>query len=221
MHYLKYGIRDDCLRALLSLKGAHQVISNQIFQKPSHLPRECQHALCLISTKLQRSPAYLQSTTLHFFLRTFFPLSFFINKIYYTLIYKLGSPSAVSGSFDPMDCNPPGFINNGISQARILEQVANSYSRGSSQLRDQTHISCISCIGRRIYLSMYESMFTDEYTVVMFLCQECERESVYGVRMLLLNMCPQNILDRLYILWNRSISLKRLMDVPKIKGNRK
>ena len=76
--------------------------------------------------------------------------SFFINKIYYTLIYKLGSPSAVSGSFDPMDCNPPGFINNGISQARILEQVANSYSRGSSQPGDQTCISCISCIGRLV-----------------------------------------------------------------------
>ena len=35
-------------------------------------------------------------------------------------------------------------------QARILEWVAISSSRGTSQPRDQTHISCISCIGRWI-----------------------------------------------------------------------
>ena len=38
--------------------------------------------------------------------------------------------------FDPMDCNPPGSFVHGISQARILEWVAISSSRGSSQLRD-------------------------------------------------------------------------------------
>ena len=36
---------------------------------------------------------------------------------------------------DPMDC-PPGSSVHGISQARILEWVAISYSRGSSQPRD-------------------------------------------------------------------------------------
>ena len=39
---------------------------------------------------------------------------------------------------------------HGIFQARILEGVAISYSKGSYQPRDQTHISCISCIGKRI-----------------------------------------------------------------------
>ena len=48
---------------------------------------------------------------------------------------------------DPMDCSPPGFSVHGISQARILEWVAISYSRGSSWPRDQTQVSCI---GRRI-----------------------------------------------------------------------
>ena len=47
---------------------------------------------------------------------------------------------------NPMDCNPPGSSVHGIFQARILEQVAVSYSRGSSQPRDQTRVSCISCI---------------------------------------------------------------------------
>ena len=36
----------------------------------------------------------------------------------------------------------------GIFQARKLEWVAFSFCRGSSQLSDQTHITCISCIGR-------------------------------------------------------------------------
>ena len=45
---------------------------------------------------------------------------------------------------DPMDCSPPGSSVPGILQARILEWVAISFSRGSSQLRDQTHVSCIA-----------------------------------------------------------------------------
>ena len=37
----------------------------------------------------------------------------------------------------PMNCSPPGFSIHRISQARILEWVAGSISRGSSQPRDQ------------------------------------------------------------------------------------
>ena len=51
---------------------------------------------------------------------------------------------------DPMDCSPPGSSVHGISQARILEWVAISFTKGSSWPRDQTHISCVSCIGRQI-----------------------------------------------------------------------
>ena len=40
--------------------------------------------------------------------------------------------------------------HNPLSQARIQEWVAVSYSRGSSWLRDQTHVSWVSCIGRQI-----------------------------------------------------------------------
>ena len=42
---------------------------------------------------------------------------------------------------DPMDCSPPGSSVHGILQARILEWVAISSSRGSSWPRDQTHVS--------------------------------------------------------------------------------
>ena len=41
------------------------------------------------------------------------------------------------------DLRPPGSYVHGISQARILEWVAISFSRGSSQPRDRTLISCI------------------------------------------------------------------------------
>ena len=51
---------------------------------------------------------------------------------------------------NPMDCSLPGSPVHGISQARILEWVAMSFSRGSSQPRDQTHVSWIFCIGWRI-----------------------------------------------------------------------
>ena len=47
-----------------------------------------------------------------------------------------------------MDHSLPGSSIHGIPQARILEWVAMPSSRGSSQPRDQTHISYVSCIGR-------------------------------------------------------------------------
>ena len=36
-----------------------------------------------------------------------------------------------------MDCSPPGSSIHGVFQARIMEWVAISYSRGSSQPRDR------------------------------------------------------------------------------------
>ena len=46
----------------------------------------------------------------------------------------------------PMDCSPPGSSVQGILQARILEWVAISFSRGSFQPREQTLVSGI--VGR-------------------------------------------------------------------------
>ena len=43
---------------------------------------------------------------------------------------------------DPMDCSPSGSSVHGILQASILEWVALPSSRGSSQPRDRTCISC-------------------------------------------------------------------------------
>ena len=46
-----------------------------------------------------------------------------------------------------MDSSPPVTSVHGVSQARILECVAISFSRVSSRIRDGTHVYCI---GRQI-----------------------------------------------------------------------
>ena len=45
---------------------------------------------------------------------------------------------------DSVDCSPPGSSVHGILQARILEWVDIPFSRGSSQSRNQTGVSCIA-----------------------------------------------------------------------------
>ena len=62
--------------------------------------------------------------------------------------------------WDPMNCSPPGSSVHGVFQARVLEWVAISYSRGSSWSKDQTRVSCVSCIGRKI----------------LYLCTTCEAQ---------------------------------------------
>ena len=60
------------------------------------------------------------------------------------LNYHSDSHSVMSDSLYPMDYSPPGSSVHRIFQARILEWVAVFFSRGSSQPRDQTHISRIT-----------------------------------------------------------------------------
>ena len=47
---------------------------------------------------------------------------------------------------NPMYCSTPALSVHGIFQTRILEWIANPSSTGSSWPRDQTHVSCGSCI---------------------------------------------------------------------------
>ena len=49
-----------------------------------------------------------------------------------------------------MDCNLPDSSVHGILQMRILEWVATPSSRGSSQARDWTQVSYVSCICRQV-----------------------------------------------------------------------
>ena len=57
----------------------------------------------------------------------------------------------MSNSLPLRDCNPPSSSVLGISQARILEWVAISSSRGYSWPRDWTHVSCISCLAGEVF----------------------------------------------------------------------
>ena len=52
---------------------------------------------------------------------------------------------------DLLDCSPPCSSVHQLSQARILEWVAISSSRGYSQPRDQTCVSGVSCISGRFF----------------------------------------------------------------------
>ena len=54
----------------------------------------------------------------------------------------------------PMDCSPPGSSVHGILQARILEWIAMPFSRGSSQPRNRTSISYVSCTGQAASLQI-------------------------------------------------------------------
>ena len=70
------------------------------------------------------------------------------------------SRSVLSNSWDPMGCSPPGSSVYGIFQARMLELVAISFSKGSSWTRDWTCVSCVSCIDRwsSLTLSPWEAL---------------------------------------------------------------
>ena len=86
--------------------------------------------------------------------------------LFYSLRYIPGN--ATAGSFcDPMDCSSPGFSVPGISQARILKWVAISFSRGSSQPRDLTQVSCIS--RRMLYWATMGVPGTTTPTVILCL----------------------------------------------------
>ena len=63
---------------------------------------------------------------------------------------------------NPMDYGPPGSSVHGILQGRILEWVAMPFSRGFSQPRDWTWVSChcrqiIYCLSQKVYRKLYLS----------------------------------------------------------------
>ena len=65
---------------------------------------------------------------------------------------------------DPMDCSLPGSSIHGIFQARVQEWAAISFSRGSSQPRDWTQVSCIidRCFTAWVKKDMQRSFINEE-----------------------------------------------------------
>ena len=88
----------------------------------------------------------------------------------YFCIHLYESESEVTQSCltlcDPMDCSLPGFPVHGVFQARVLEWVAISFSRGSFWPRDRTQVSCIA--GRCFTL-----WATREYYITIGLSKSC------------------------------------------------
>ena len=56
-----------------------------------------------------------------------------------------------------VDCSPSDSSVPGILQARILEWVAISFSRGSSPPRDLSCVSYVSCIGRWVFFFFFKT----------------------------------------------------------------
>ena len=96
--------------------------------------------------------------------------------------------------WDPKDYSPPGFSVHGIFSVRILGWVAFSFSRGSSQPRDWTHVSCVSCIGRWIlyHSATWESLrvfplwlkWVTHWSNVVFPCRSYENSSQLNVQLI-------------------------------------
>ena len=77
------------------------------------------------------------------------------------------SHSVLSDSLQPHGLYLPHSSVHGISQARISEWVAIFLLRGSSQPRDRTHVSWVSCIVRQILYHLHHlgiPMLTITYT---------------------------------------------------------
>ena len=73
-----------------------------------------------------------------------------LKKLFSLLACLLSFAQSCPTLWDPRNCNPPGSSVHGILQAGILEWVAISSSKESSQLRDWTNVSCVSCITGRL-----------------------------------------------------------------------
>ena len=97
-----------------------------------------------------------------------------------TTVVKVCSVAQLCPFYDPMDCSPPCSSVHGIFQARILEWVDIYSSRGSSQTRDWTHVSCFSLhwqadswllshLGSRVYPKARGNFLQTPYVLLIFL----------------------------------------------------
>ena len=105
-----------------------------------------------------------------------------------------------------MDCGLPGSSVHEISQARVMEWAAISFSRGSSQLRDQIHVSCI---GRQIlyHWATCEAHVCVYTRVCMYICTHTHTQIYFFLFQILFHYrlsaslstwhsaCPQLALD--------------------------
>ena len=121
---------------------------------------------------------------------------------------------------DPMDCSPPGSSVHGIFQARILESVAISSSRGSSWPRYQTCVSYISHIGGQIlyHWATWETQFPISQQHLIHVDQRhLHLCSHYKEKKLFTKFSP--IIESLSIIWSlsKNINMSGTMDTHSIQ----
>ena len=102
-------------------------------------------------TEVTQAPGWSSKMTARFTVFLFCPyFEYFVFEKYKALVLLVFSCKVISSSF----CNLWSVARqapvHGVLQARILEWVAIPFSRGSSRPKDQTLVSCASCIDRRI-----------------------------------------------------------------------
>ena len=88
---------------------------------------------CHLSERHSQTHTSVQNSTLHSIHHILFPLK----------VKELVTQSCPT-LCDPGNCSPPGSSVHGILQARMPEWVAMSFSKGSSQPREWTWVSCIA-----------------------------------------------------------------------------
>ena len=98
-----------------------------ILSKTVHILWRFQYSLNVIIKQLLRPPKYFNN----------YQISLTVNMCVQLCLTFCG----------PMDCSPPGSSVYGILQGKNPGEGFHFHSRGSSQPRDQTGVSCVSCIG--------------------------------------------------------------------------
>ena len=128
---------------------------------------------------------------------------------------------------DPMDCNPPASSVHKIFQARILEWVAISFSRGSSQPRDRTRVSCTA--GK--FFTDWEGWVLENWCFQIVVLEktlesplDCRRSNLS----ILKEISPEYSLEGLMLklqylshLIQRTVSLEKILMLRKIEGRRR
>ena len=106
--------------------------------------------------------------------------------------------SDMSDTWDPKDCSLSSSSVHGISQARILERAAFFFSRGSSQPRNRTRVSCIG--GRLLHCRriLYQLSYKGSAALKRSTLKEClikfSRQEVV-IKEGILNMIRTNCRD--------------------------
>ena len=95
----------------------------------------CQALLLFRTTKLECLNNYIHISITTQAIKIGFPL---------TIGFSMAKVKEKFAQLCPTLCNPMDYTAHEILQARILEWVAFPFSRGSSQPRDQTQVSCIA-----------------------------------------------------------------------------